>query len=193
MMRKCCDVTESEQSVRPTLVFDITDNSVERKIKAPTPDLEGVKSTSNNTNKSKYSRLYWDDTDKKVVPKGHIKLFESQQSDFTLIMLKFHELVKQSGKANVEGLQIPVHSGIDCNFLDNELIDYEEREIAKLMRYGAPVSHESGIIEARETTHKNHSGARLFPEDINKYVISASDDRYQDHCDEVGLSTVRLP
>ncbi len=24
-------------------------------------------------------------------------------------------------------------------------------------------------------------------------VISASDDRYQDHCDEVGLSIVRLP
>ncbi len=38
------------------------------------------------------------------------------------------------------------------------------------MRYGDPISHESGIIEARETTHKNHSGARLFPEDIDKYI-----------------------
>ncbi len=50
------------------------------------------------------------------------------------------------------------------------MIDYEDREIAKLLRFGAQISHESGIIEARETTHKNHSVARLFPEDIDKYI-----------------------
>ncbi len=170
MERKYCDVIESEQSVRPTLVFDSTDNSVEERIKAPTLDLGGVKSTSNNTNKSKYSSLHWDDTGTKVVPKGHVKLFESQQSDFTLTMLKIHELVKKSAKANFEGLQILVQSYIYCNFLDMELIDYEDRVIAKLMRFGAPISHERGIIEARETTHKNHSGAILFPEDIGKYI-----------------------
>ncbi len=38
------------------------------------------------------------------------------------------------------------------------------------MRFGAPISHESEIIEARETNHKNHNGARLFPEDIDKYI-----------------------
>ncbi len=105
MERKYCDVTESGEHVRPTLVFDRTDNSIVKKIKAPTLDLE---STSNNTNKSKYSRLHWDDTG----AKGHVKLFESQQSDFTLTMLKIHEFVNESGKANFEGLQIPVDSGI---------------------------------------------------------------------------------
>lgn len=73
-----------------------------------------------------------------------VKLFETK-GDFMLIMIKIHEIVKASGKPNYTVEQISVFSGIDCNYLEQELDGYNDRIIVKLMRYGAPIGHASGI------------------------------------------------
>ena len=38
------------------------------------------------------------------------------------------------------------------------------------MRYGAPIGHATGV-EAHKLLHRNHSGARLFPDDVDKYIV----------------------
>ncbi len=38
------------------------------------------------------------------------------------------------------------------------------------MRYGAPISHKVGKVEFVDSSHKNHSGARLFPRNIDRYI-----------------------
>ncbi len=85
-------------------------------------------------------------------------------------MVKIHELVKDSGKSNYTGLKIPVYSGINCEFLESELEEYGDRVIVDLMRYGAPISHKVGKVKFVDSSHKNHSGARLFPGDIDRYI-----------------------
>ena len=102
-----------------------------------------------------------------------VKLFQRNvnQPEFTQGMIHVHEMVKKSGVPNYVGLKMPVFSGINCDFLDQELYDYEDRIISLLMRYGAPISHMSGIVDSSETHHRNHSGARLFPDDIDQYIV----------------------
>ncbi len=39
-----------------------------------------------------------------------------------------------------------------------------------LMRYRAPISHKVGKVEFVDSSHKNYSGARLFPGDIDRYI-----------------------
>ncbi len=66
MYRKC-DVTEPKNCVKPMLVMDNRDNSFKGNINTPTPAMEGDKSTSNNTKKSKCSKLRWDNTGTKMI------------------------------------------------------------------------------------------------------------------------------
>jgi hypothetical protein len=102
-----------------------------------------------------------------------VKLFQRNlnQPEFIQGMINVHEIVKKSGVPNFVSAKIPVFSGINCEFLDRELCDYEDRIIAQLMRFGAPIGHESGVLNSSETLHRNHSGAKLFPDDINRYLV----------------------
>jgi len=99
-----------------------------------------------------------------------VRLYESRKDDFISSMIQIHELVKDSGEPNYIGLQIPVYSGINCDFLESELVDYNDRIIVDLMRYGAPIGHNAGAVEFVQSNHRNHAGARLFPVDIDKYI-----------------------
>jgi hypothetical protein len=39
------------------------------------------------------------------------------------------------------------------------------------MRYGAPIGHDTGIMDYKELAARNHSGARSFPGDIDRYLV----------------------
>ncbi len=86
-------------------------------------------------------------------------------------MIMLHEQVKESGITNYVGVQRLVFSGINCDFLEVELTDYDDTEIVELMRYGAPSGHARGVVETHKLSHRNHSGARFFPDDVDKYIV----------------------
>ena len=90
--------------------------------------------------------------------------------EFTQGMVRVHEIVKTSGKSNYMGEKIPVFSGIDCEFLDEQLRDYNDKVIAQLMRYGAPISYAGENMEPPEIHQRNHSGANMFPRTIDEYL-----------------------
>ncbi len=62
-------------------------------------------------------------------------------------------------------------SGINCDFLEVELTDYDDAEIVELMRYGAPSGHATGVVDTHKLLYRNHSGARLFPDNVDKYIV----------------------
>ncbi len=100
----------------------------------------------------------------------YVKLFDNNKREFMQNMIRIHELVKGSGKQNYEGLRIPVYSGINCKFLSQELEGYDNIGIVQLMRYGAPINHVSGAVKFSRSDHRSHSGARLFPDEIDRYI-----------------------
>ena len=79
-------------------------------------------------------------------------------------MIMLHELVKESGVPNYVGAWTPVFSGINCDFLEAELTDYDDTEIVELMRYGAPIGHAAGVV-GHKLAHRNHSG------NVDKYTM----------------------
>ncbi len=113
-----------------------------------------------------------------VSDEGHdpyVKLFDNNEREFTQSIIRIHELVKGSGKPNYEGLRIPVYSGINYEFLSQELEGYDYIGVVQLMRYGAPINHVSGAAQIIEVTvRQDYSQMRLIGTlqrsgDINQY------------------------
>ena len=98
-----------------------------------------------------------------------VLLFNSSQSEREFIqgMLMLHELVKESGVPNCDGVKIPVFSGIKCDYVESELKSYHNFQIVELMRYGAPIGHAAGMVDSNELAFRIHSGARSFSDDID--------------------------
>ena len=55
-------------------------------------------------------------------------------------LLRLHEVVKKSGKANIRGCRIPLESRWKCDYLERELENYEDKEVAQLCEFGWPIN-----------------------------------------------------
>ena len=99
--------------------------------------------------------------------------YMDSESGFLAHMLDIHEKVRKSGIPNYRGCKIPVFSKINCEYMDRMLHDYHDKQIVELMRYGAPIGYEGAVpnsCQSQVSFVRNHSGANLFPEDIDRYI-----------------------
>ena len=89
--------------------------------------------------------------------------------DLTNTYVSMHTKIKNSGAHNFELEKIPLEfKGINYTEFANRLVDYEDSEICKFIRYGWPIGHQGR--ETRCNANKNHGGARNYPVDVGNYV-----------------------
>lgn len=96
-------------------------------------------------------------------------------SDFGYF-LNAHEMVTASGMYNYENCKIPVNFRMNLDFIRSWLVDYKDKKVCDFLEYGFPIGAiESNTILKNVTKtelwkFKNHKGAKIYPEDINKYL-----------------------
>lgn len=98
----------------------------------------------------------------------------SMTKDAVIDRISVHEQVISSGKHNFEGCKIPVNHHVDTGFMRRMLgAEYNDLLVCDLLKYGFPIGYkDKGIVfEAKPVwKYKNHSGANLYPQEINEYL-----------------------
>ena len=84
-------------------------------------------------------------------------------------LLRLHEVVKQSGETNIKGCRIPLDSKWNANYLERELSDYHDKEVAQLCRYGWPINiAETGF---KDRAHpRNWRSATEYADQMDQYI-----------------------
>lgn len=83
--------------------------------------------------------------------------------------LQIHEAVKQSGLPNYKGCRIPLKTRWNCEFLTQELRDYDDNQIVEFCRYGWPISITNTEFKSRKIP-RNHKSARDYPDQMSAYI-----------------------
>ena len=83
-------------------------------------------------------------------------------------ILLAHKVI-QSGIPNRYGCRIRVRSNWSLEFLDQWLLDYEDREILEWIKYGFSISREDSYPDP-VPANCNHKGATQFPQAITDYI-----------------------
>ena len=79
-----------------------------------------------------------------------------------------NRLVRQSGKCNFEGERIEVNDKWNLNRLEEWLVDYHDRELVNLLRYGWPLNAKD--TAQQDDVPENQKGAKQNPEKIKAYL-----------------------
>lgn len=83
--------------------------------------------------------------------------------------LELANTVRQSGKPNVYGLQIPIYSNWNFSLLDCLARSTSDREVVSFLRYGWPLNRELPV--AVTVCLSNHIGALQYPKQVQEYLI----------------------
>ena len=97
--------------------------------------------------------------------------------DYTMYMINAHEQIKKSRLYNFAGCRIPIFSKFNIEFLERNLkgYNYNDLEVISLIRYGFPLGFEGP--QPASLSVRNHKGAKLFPQCIQKYLKGQVEDR----------------
>ena len=79
-------------------------------------------------------------------------------------------LVRETGVSNVDSARIQVVSHFNFSNLEVDLVNYKNKDIIPLLRYGFPIECEP--FESTPVVYKNHKGAQEFPEQLREYIQS---------------------
>ncbi|CAC5384008.1 unnamed protein product [Mytilus coruscus] len=72
---------------------------------------------------------------------------------------------------NFDLFKVPVYSKLCIKFWRQELCDYEDQEVCDMLEFGWPLGFDRKFEEFENNKiAKNHSGARDFAKDIDKYI-----------------------
>ena len=87
---------------------------------------------------------------------------------FNQACVQANKLVRDSGKANVDGLRIPVVSNWNVQYLQTKLCNYENKQIIDLLRYGflTECKQQQGTAQIPA----NHAGALGSEQDVDQYI-----------------------
>lgn len=88
-----------------------------------------------------------------------------------LNIIQANKLIRQSGKINAEGLQIPTQTKFNLTFIESQLRthDYPDFEVIKFLKFGWPIELKSEL-PVQTVRPKNHAGATNFKQHIDKYL-----------------------
>ena len=84
-------------------------------------------------------------------------------------LLRIHETVKSSGLPNIRGCRIPLESKWNVSYLEKELVDYEDKEVAQLCKFGWPINISSTEFKGRGPP-RNWRSATDFPDEMDRYI-----------------------
>ena len=77
-------------------------------------------------------------------------------------------MVRQSGQYNFEKEQIIVNKQWNTDLLEEWLIDYDDKEVVKFIKYGWPLNAEN--TEVNTEVPPNQKGAQQNPQKIREYL-----------------------
>ncbi len=89
------------------------------------------------------------------------------QQGYVNYMTSAHEAICRSGKPNFRGCKIPVRSNLNISFLENELVDYHDKEILNFVRYGWPIGLTEEVTQSKRFS--NHSSTNSYPVEMETY------------------------
>ena len=96
-----------------------------------------------------------------------IKLSE-EQIDYTEFWVTANARVRASGAYNFEREQIQVNHRWDFNYLENELVNYDDKEVITFSKFGWPLN--ASRTEVQHQIPPNQKSAREHPEQIKIYL-----------------------
>ena len=82
-------------------------------------------------------------------------------------MIEIHKIVR-AGDHNFNGAKLDINNRWNLKLLENLLLDYKDKEIAKYLRYGWPINHDGRPTS--KAIPRNHKGALEHMEDIDEYL-----------------------
>ena len=79
-----------------------------------------------------------------------------------------HDLIYRSGKPNYVGLKVPILSNWNIDFLERELVHYDDNDICRFLKYGFPIGYAKQDLPISNS--RNHKGVELYPESVDKFI-----------------------
>ena len=80
-------------------------------------------------------------------------------------------IIEKSGLPNARGCKIPIPTTLNIDFLEKNLLDFEDKEVIEFMKYGWPLS--TSYTPENEEIPRNHKSALDHPDDIEKFLKKA--------------------
>ena len=74
----------------------------------------------------------------------------------------------QSGRPNKDGCWIQVNYNWNFKFLEQKLVNYHDKDIIDLLKYGWLIEHSSEV--PLELGGTNHKGATCYQDHVDKYI-----------------------
>lgn len=128
-----------------------------------TRGLEAVQLPNEGSNDSSYIA----DAYEPGLPVLHVNTLGMRKTE--LSELEMHEAIKHSGKPNVLGCRIPLNSRWNVKILEKELMNYHDKQIVDLCRFGWPINVCDENF-ANRGKPKNWRSATDFSEQMDKYI-----------------------
>ena len=88
--------------------------------------------------------------------------------DFTSFMIKANKCIRASREYNFRGCRIEIPSKFNFKYLEKELVNYEDKLVIDLLRFGFPLGNDKD--KGRREIPKNHKGATEFPEEMTRIL-----------------------
>ena len=85
-------------------------------------------------------------------------------------LIKLHNQIIEFQGYNFNQLQVPVYSKLNISFWKEQLIDFDDKEICSFLEFGWPLGFNRNSAVWHSKRVKNHTGARNFAKDIDKYI-----------------------
>ena len=103
------------------------------------------------------------------IPLGDLIVPEKNYKNKAIPNMKvLHETVKKSNKFNFMQAQVEVPSQLNPDVWDEYLVNYWDKQLCFLIRYGFPLDFKKGSTLQHEL--KNHSTANNYTEDVKAYL-----------------------
>ena len=83
-------------------------------------------------------------------------------------VLTAHRLIRNTEIPNVLGLLIPVQTNLNVASWRKHLADYFDKQLPDLIEFGFPLDFDRS--RDLQSTLVNHASARLYPDQVNKYI-----------------------
>lgn len=89
-------------------------------------------------------------------------------------LLYVHKMVYCSGKPNFLGVRLPIYTKVNVNFFEQNAFGFKDDRLVDFIKYGFPVGNTR--LPAPQGFTRNHSSARLFESEIDKFVKTGVED-----------------
>ena len=84
--------------------------------------------------------------------------------------IRIHNEIIDSGVPNAFGKRIPIPTSINVSWLNDRLVDFEDRQIIQFLQFGWPVGAVGEVQLTQDKFPRNHNSALQFPEHIDKFI-----------------------